>query len=49
MAKGEAMTEDIYSLSDEYIFEGVEEGVSVALFAILRELKILNKTLKEKE
>ena len=44
------MTEDIYSLSDEYIFEGTEEGTTVALFAILKELKKLNKTLlKEKK
>jgi hypothetical protein len=43
------MIEDIYSLSEEYLFEGREEGVAVALFAILKELKQLNKTLKEKE
>ena len=46
---GETMIQDIYSLSEEYNFEGVEEGVTVALFAILKELKTLNKTLKLKE
>jgi hypothetical protein len=49
MVKGEAMIQDIYSLSEEYMFEGTEEGTTVALFAILKELKILNKTLKSKE
>ena len=52
MAKGEAMSvqpEDIYSLSEWYQFEGTEEGTVVALFAILKELKQLNKTLKEKK
>ena len=43
------MIQDIYSLSEEYNFEGVEEGISVALFAIVKELKTLNKTLKLKE
>jgi hypothetical protein len=52
MVEGEAMSvhpEDIYSLSDLYQFEGTEEGTVVALFAILKELKELNKTLKEKQ
>ena len=52
MVEGEAMSvhpEDIYSLSDLYQFEGTEEGTVVALFAILKELKQLNKTLKEKQ
>ena len=52
MAKGEAMSvqpEDIYSLSEWYQFESTEEGTTVALFAILKELKQLNKTLKEKK
>jgi hypothetical protein len=49
MVKGETMIQDIYSLSEEYNFEGVEEGISVALFAIVKELKTLNKTLKLKE
>ena len=40
--------ENIYTLSDWYDFEGTEEGTVVALFAILKELKELNKTLKEK-
>ena len=41
--------EDIYSLSEWYQFESTEEGATVALFAILKELKQLNKTLKEKK
>lgn len=41
--------EDIYSLSEWYDFEGWEDGMVIALFAILKELKELNKTLKEKE
>jgi hypothetical protein len=52
MAKGETMSvqpEDIYSLSEWYQFESTEEGATVALFAILKELKQLNKTLKEKK
>jgi hypothetical protein len=49
MVEGEAMKqEDIYSLSEWYQFESTEEGTTVALFAILKELKQLNKTLKEK-
>ena len=43
------MIEDIYSLSEEYMFEGTEEGTAVALFAILKELKKLNTTLKKME
>jgi hypothetical protein len=46
---GETMIQDIYSLSEDYNFEGVEEGVSIALFAILKELKTLNTTLKKME
>ena len=46
---GETMSQDIYSLSEDYNFEGVEEGVSIALFAILKELKTLNTTLKKME
>jgi hypothetical protein len=50
MVKGEAMKrEDIYTLSEYYDFEGTEEGTTIALFAILKELKQLNKTLKTKE
>jgi hypothetical protein len=45
---GETMIQDIYSLSEDYNFEGVEEGVSIALFAILKELKTLNTTLKKR-
>ena len=41
---------NIYDLSEEYEFEGTNEGTTVALFAILKELKKLNKTLlKEKK
>lgn len=40
--------EDIYTISELYDFQGCEEGVTIALFAILKELKKLNKTLKEK-
>lgn len=40
---------NIYDLSEEYEFEGTEEGTTVALFAILKELKKLNNTLKEKQ
>jgi hypothetical protein len=49
MVKGKRMIQDIYSLSEDYNFEGVEEGVSIALFAILKELKTLNTTLKKME
>jgi hypothetical protein len=47
VVKGEGM--NIYDLSEEYEFEGTNEGTTVALFAILKELKQLNKTLKEKQ
>jgi hypothetical protein len=50
VAQGEAMKqEDIYSLSEWYDFEGYEDGMLIALFAIVKELKTLNKTLKEKQ
>lgn len=41
--------EDIYSLSEWYDFESFEDGMLVALFAIVKELKQVNKTLKTKE
>ena len=43
------MTRDIYDVSEQYSFGSVEEGITVALFEILKELKTLNKTLKQKE
>ena len=47
---GEEVTqEDIYSLSEKYDFGGSEEAAAVALFAILKELKTLNATLKKME
>lgn len=49
MAERETMTKDIYDVSEQYSFDSVEEGVTIALFEILKELKILNKTLKQKE
>ena len=46
--KGETMgDQDFYSVSEGYDFESIEEGTTVALFAILKELKQLNKTLKK--
>jgi hypothetical protein len=49
MVEGEAMTKDIYDVSEQYSFDSVEEGVTIVLFEILKELKTLNKTLKQKE
>ena len=40
---------NIYDVSEQYEFEGTHEGSCIALFAILEELKKLNKTLKEKK
>ena len=39
---------DIYTISEGYAFEGTEEGTVVALFAILEELKKMNKTIKQR-
>jgi hypothetical protein len=49
MVEGEAMSKDIYDVTENYSFDSVEEGMTIALFEILKELKTLNKTLKAKE
>ena len=41
--------EDVYSLTEKYDFSCWEDGITIALFAILKELQTLNKTLKQKE